>query len=356
MRITVIKDAVNIINRIGLKVEVTGTKNGSPRFDFPNGSFIQFIGLDVEDIGKGLRSDIVFINEANKTNFDTYRELTSRAKRVIIDFNPNSKFWFHKEIMTRPDCDFLKLTFLDNEFLSAEEKHEILLYKEKGYDQEENVINQYWANMWRVYGLGEVGQVEGRIYNWNPISYKEYQEINKKEYNGIDWGKVDPFAIVGVKYHDGNLYVHEKHYKSENEIERELSPEQLHSIKQQDTGEYEGLIPYVLKNCGIDKGDYGFCDNNRPTKILSARRAGYEYFVAVGRKLTLEQRINILSGLNVFYTEGSSNIEYEQENYCYAKDRDGNTLEAPVDQDNHCLDAITYSVQKLFEMGVIKTL
>ena len=118
MRITVIKDFVNIVNRLNLEVHITGTSNGSPRAIFKTGSFIQFIGLDKEDIGKGLRSDIVFINEANKTNFDTYRELTSRAKRIIIDFNPNSKFWFHREIMTRPDCDFLKLTFLDNEFLS----------------------------------------------------------------------------------------------------------------------------------------------------------------------------------------------------------------------------------------------
>ena len=61
---------------------------GETLYRFPNGSFIRFLGLDKADVGKGLRSDVVFLNEGNKTNFETYREMTSRADRVIIDFNP----------------------------------------------------------------------------------------------------------------------------------------------------------------------------------------------------------------------------------------------------------------------------
>lgn len=356
MRITVIKDCINILSNIGLRVEVTGTKNGSPMIVFPNKSFIQFIGLDQEDIGKGLRSDIVFINEANKINFDTYRELTSRSKRVIIDFNPNAKFWAHKEILTRDDCDYLQLTFLDNEFLSEQERSEILRYKEKGYDKEGNIINQYWANMWRVYGLGEVGQVEGRIYNWKHISYSEFKDINKTSYYGCDWGKVDPFGVVEVKYHDGNLYVHELNYKSENEIEKELSPQQLQVIKKQDSENHEGLVGWLFNNIRVDKSGIISCDSNKPTKIISLRNAGWEYAVSVGKKISLEQRISILSGLNVYYTDTSRNLEYEQENYCYDKDRHGVTLEKPIDQDNHLIDATTYAVQKMFDLGVIKSI
>jgi PBSX family phage terminase large subunit len=159
MRITVIKDFINIMKSFNIYNSDHFTDGTLYRF--PNGSFIKFIGLDKVDIGKGLRSDIMFVNEANKVKFDTYRELTSRAKQIFIDFNPNRKFWFHTEILTRNDCDFLKLTFLDNEFLSKEERGEILRYKEKGFAKDGTVINQYWANMWRVYGLGEVGQVEG---------------------------------------------------------------------------------------------------------------------------------------------------------------------------------------------------
>ena len=364
MRDTVIKDCVNISKKLNLPILFTGLINGTPRADFKNGSFIRFIGLDKEDVGKGLRSDIVFVNEANKTNFNTYRELTSRAKRIIIDFNPNKKFWFHSEILTRKDCDFLKLTFADNEFLSDEEKSEILMYREKGYtgynpdlyDDSGIIINQYWANMWRVYGLGEVGQVEGRIYNWKAIPYDEYLKINKEEYIGNDWGKVDPWAIVGLKYHDGNLYVDEKNYKSENEIERNLSETQLHQIKAGDNEDYEGLISWMFSKLNIPKKSLIVCDSNRPNKIKSLRRSGWEYAVSVGGKTDLINRIGVLSGLNIFYTDRSKNIENEQENYCYDKDHAGNLTEKPIDQDNHLIDAIAYGVQKMFELGIIKNI
>lgn len=351
MRITVIKDFVKIMTMLNIFVRERWVDGVLYRF--PNGSFIRFIGLDKEDIGKGLRSDVMFVNEANKTKFDTYRELTSRAKRIIIDFNPNKKFWFHTEVQQRDDCEFIKLTFLDNEYLSTEERNEILRYKERGYDAAGNIINQYWANMWRVYGLGEVGQVEGRIYNWKAIPYEEYLRIPKQEYFGNDWGKVDPWAVVGLKYHDGNLYVDEKNYESENEIERNLSQTQLHQIRGINE---EGLVAWKFKQFGIPYSADIVCDSNRPSKILSLRHAGWESAYAVGGKTDLINRIAILSGLNIYYTDRSKNIEFEQENYCYDKDKFGVTLEKPIDQDNHCIDAIAYGVMHLFKNGIIKNI
>lgn len=356
MRTTVIKDAIKILELLGVKASCTGILYGSPRIDFPNKSFIQFLGLDKDDVGKGLRSDIVFVNEANKLGFEPYRELTGRAKRVIIDFNPNNKFWFHTEIMTRDDCDYLQLTYLDNECLSPEERGEILRYKEKGYNDKGEVINQYWANMWRVYGLGEIGQVEGRIYTWRKVPYHEYLKINKPTYYGCDWGKVDPWAIVEGKYHDGTLYLHELNYASENEIERTMSPELLKSIKSGDNAEFEGLIPYIFKKCGIAQDKMIICDTNRPNKIRTLRRAGWEYAVGVGGKLDLVNRISLLSGLDIAYTDCSKNIEMEQENYCYDKDKDGNQLERPIDAQNHSLDASAYLCQYLFNEGIINTI
>lgn len=352
MRITVIKDFLKVMMGFGIfdrSKWVDGTL-----YRFPNGSFIRFLGLDKEDIGKGLRSDIMFVNEANKTKFDTYRELTSRAKRVIIDFNPNKKFWAHQEVIIRNDCDFIKLTYLDNEFLGQEERNEILRYKERGFAADGiTVINQYWANMWRVYGLGETGQVEGRIYNWNSVPYDQYLSLGKVEVIGNDWGKVDPWGVVGLKYHDGSLYVDEKNYQSENEIERELSQQQLHTIRGYDE---EGLVAWKFKSFGIKYDQTISCDNNRPTKILSLRNSGWEYAVAVGAKMDLINRIGLLSGLNIFYTDRSKNIEHEQENYCYDKDTAGVLLEKPVDQDNHLIDAIAYGVSQMFKDGIIKNI
>ena len=352
MRITVIKDFINIMRMFDIFNPALWVDGTLYRFD--NGSFIKFIGLDKADIGKGLRSDIMFVNEANKIKFDTYRELTSRAKQIFIDFNPNAKFWFHTEVQNRDDCDFIKLTFEDNEFLSKEERGEILRYKERGFNPDGSIKSQYWANMWRVYGLGEVGQVEGRIYTWKSIPLQAYQAIEKKVYIGCDWGKVDPFAIVECKYHDGNLYVHELNYQSENEIERNLSPTELHQIKAGSTEENEGLIGWVFKKANVKKQSIIVCDNNRPNKIISLRRSGWEYAIAVGGKSKLLDRIGMLNGLNIYFTDTSKNIEFEQENYCYSKDKHGVLQEEPTDQNNHTIDAIAYAVQQMFNDGIIK--
>jgi phage terminase large subunit len=351
MRITVIKDFVNIMKLVGLFKKDHFTDG--TLYKFPNGSFIKFLGLDKDDIGKGLRSDLVFVNEANKVKFSTYRELTSRAKQVFLDFNPNKKFWFHTEVMPRNDCDFLKLTFLDNEFLSKEEVSEILRYKQLGFDSNGVVYNQYWANMWRVYGLGEVGQVEGRIYNWKPISYFDYLNIEKETYYGCDWGLVDPFAVVEVKYYDGNLYVHELNYASENELRRGLNETQLHQIN---AHQEEGLVSWLFERLNIRKEALIVCDSNRPTKIHALRRSGWEYAVAVGGKSRVVDRIGTLQSLNIYYTDSSRNIEFEQEAYCRKKDKFDVVQEEPEDDNNHTLDAITYITEKLFKMGVIKNL
>lgn len=351
MRITVIKDFCNIMKMVGIFKKEQFTDG--TLYKFPNGSFIKFLGLDKDDIGKGLRSDLVFVNEANKVKFSTYRELTSRSKQVFLDFNPNKKFWFHTEVMTRNDCDFLKLTFLDNEFLSKEEVSEILRYKQRGFDLNGVVVNTYWANMWRVYGLGEVGQVEGRIYNWKSISYFDYLNIEKETYYGCDWGLVDPFAVVEVKYYDGNLYVHELNYASENELRRGLNEAQMHQIN---AHQDEGLISWLFERLNIRKEALIVCDSNRPTKIHALRRSGWEYAVAVGGKSRVVDRIGTLQSLNIYYTDSSRNIAHEQETYCRKKDKFEIIQEEPEDDNNHTLDAITYITEKLFKMGVIKNL
>lgn len=356
MRDTVIKDCINILNAFNLetKVQITGITSGQPRIDFPNKSFIRFIGLDKEDVGKGLRSDIVFVNEANKTNFETYRELTSRAKRIIIDFNPNALFWFHTEVMTRSDCDFLLLTFRDNEYLSKEEVSEILNYKKKGYDDKGNIINEYWANKWRIYGLGEIGGVEGRIFYWKSINYYEYLNIKAPKIYTVDWGKQDPFAIGEMKYVDGMLLNHELNYKSENEWRKQLTTSQLAQIQGRDG---DGFITWIFEKLNIPKDSPIICDSNRPEKIISLRKAGWEYAQAVdGSSKKILDGIDLLHNLDVYYTDASPNIEYEQRVYCWDKDKFDNQLEKPIDQDNHHIDRIRYGAMYFQKQGIIKKL
>lgn len=322
--------------------------------------FIEFIGLDKDDIGKGRRRDVIYINEVNKVTHNKYFDITQRAKKVIVDFNADTKFYIHDLIN---ETNFIKLDFTGNEKLSIEEVRNILSYKQKGYKLDDKgdyvldasgnriAINEFYANKWRVYGEGEIGSTEGRIYYWKQIDYNEYLKINKPVIYGCDWGMVDPFAVVEVKYHDGNLYVHEINYKSENEIRQGLTGTELMQIN---ASQDDGLVTWLFNKFGIQKNKKIICDSNRPTKIFSLRNAGWEYAKAIGGKSKLIDRIGMLQSLNIYYTSTSKNIEFEQMNYCYDKDKFGNTLEEPQDKNNHTIDAITYAVQELFNDGVIK--
>lgn len=141
MRLTVIKDFVKIMQMFGIYQDsrfISGTL-----YRFRNGSFIKFIGLDKSDVGKGLRSDVAYFNEVNKIDSETYRQVASRAKKVYADFNPDAEFFIHSEVIPREDCDFLKLTFQDNEMLDKGEREEILRYKKLGYNEQGEVINKY---------------------------------------------------------------------------------------------------------------------------------------------------------------------------------------------------------------------
>lgn len=362
MRITVIKDFKKIMRALGYYDKRRFP--GDTMYIFPNGTFIKFIGLDKEDIGKGLRSDIMFINEANKTNFETYRELTSRARRIIVDFNPNSKFWYHREVMNRPDCQHLVLTFLHNECLSKEERAEILSYRDKGYTKfdpnnpELNIKNEYWANKWKVYGLGLEGGVEGRIFNWKPCSYRDYLKINRPAIFYSDWGKSDPWAVGEVKYIDNQLFIHERNYRSENEWRANLSAQELKNIegRNPDGTLNEGLVTWRFKQMAVPKDAYIVCDNNRDEKIKALRRMGWEYaFAAVKGSGSINFGIDILQNLDVFYTEESLNIEYEQENYQWDVDRHGDMIDGkPKDINNHHMDGIRYVGGWLAKEGIIQ--
>ena len=139
MRLTVIKDFVKLMKQIGIFDESRFI--AETLYRFPNGSFIKFIGLDKSDVGKGLRSDVAYFNEVNKCDFESYRQVASRSKIVFADYNPDTEFYIDTDVITRDDCDFLQLTFEDNELLSIDERQEILLYKEKGYNQDGSIKN-----------------------------------------------------------------------------------------------------------------------------------------------------------------------------------------------------------------------
>ncbi len=340
---TVLNDFVKIMQDYNLfdyrKYDKTRSK-----YVIDSGHFVEFIGLDKEDIGKGRRRKYVYINEANKITQKQYSDITARAEIVIIDFNPDKHFWGHDLIN---DFNFINLTHNDNEYLSDNERNNILAYYEKGYNPDGTVKNEFWANQWRVYGLGEIGSIEGRVFtHFKEVDAMHFLKLPFKSHYGVDWGVNHKFAIIEGKYdRDTNtIFYHELNYKSENELISELPSEYI--AKMNENG---GIIKHTFEKLQIPKNADIVCDCANPEKILILRKYGWERAYGIAKpKGSIMSGISLMQCTNVFYTSTSNGIRLEQQNYSYAKDRLGTIDDEVIDDFNHSLDACRY-LRKHFE-------
>ena len=155
MRPTVIADFIKIMKEWGI-YDDSSWNSSEAIYRFRNGSTINFKGMDKLSIGKGLRCNVLFANEANKIDWEAYREISSRADNIFIDYNPNLLSWIDTEVIPREDCSFLRVTWRDNEFLGDAEKAEIMGYAEKAFNDDGSIKSEYWHNVWKVYSEGEV--------------------------------------------------------------------------------------------------------------------------------------------------------------------------------------------------------
>jgi phage terminase large subunit len=319
MRLTVIKDFVKVMKLAGLWNEqrfIAGTL-----YRFPNGSFIKFIGLDKQDVGKGLRCDIAYFNEVNKTDAESYRQVSSRAGQVFADYNPDADFFIDRDVIGREDCDFLQLTFEDNELLANEERNEILNYFKLGFNEDGSVKNSYWANIWRVYGLGEVGSLHGVVFsNWSEI---ESVPTGAKMLGfGMDFGYTnDPTTCVMAYEYNGKRIYDELIYQ---------------------TGLLNSDIAALLKSNGINKSVLGYADCADPKSIDEINRYGYAIKPVTKGKDSIVFGIGIMQEQPFQVTKRSANLKNELQVYSWAIDKNGNTLNEPIDANNHAIDGARY--------------
>lgn len=283
-----------------------------------NGSVVEFFSC--EDMGAlGARRDYLFVNEANRIGFETFTQLEVRTKqRIWIDFNPVNKFWAHTEVLAkRTDCEFLKINYLDNEALDANIVASIEQRKGDGS-----------SNWWRVYGLGEIGSLEGNVYEgWLPVQTIPEGFVLKRY--GVDFGWNDPTAVVAVYENDnGEILFDEVVYASHLP--------NMSLIERMKTAEESVLV----------------CDSARPEHINEMRAEGLRAVhcdkstkSADGKINNIMYGISILQSKKVFYTERSRNLEREYLTYAWRKKKStGEIIDEPIDDSNHMMDACRYAI------------
>jgi phage terminase large subunit len=288
-------------------------------YTFANGSYIEFFGADQSDKLRGPRRNVLYINECNNVSFETYQQLAIRTSHEVwLDFNPTHEFWVHTELDGDEDAETLKLTYNDNEALSESIVKEI----EKGRDKADK--SAYWANWWQVYGLGNLGSLEGVIFdNWKLIDM--IPEAARLIGVGLDFGYTnDPTAIIEVyKYNDKRI-LNERCYR---------------------TGLLNGDISRILK-----QGEIVYADSAEPKSIDEIRRYGIDIRGAKKGKDSINYGISIMQDQNYLVTKHSTNVIKELRYYSWEKDKNGAKINKPIDNFNHAIDAIRY--HEMMDIGI----
>lgn len=307
------KDLIDILINEGIYDEKNHNKtNNSYKL---NGCTIEWFG--VEDGGKlrGARRDILFVNEANNINREAFTQLLIRTKQyVFLDYNPSHLSWI-KEYIKDDKSNFVKLTYLDNEFLSP---NVIKHYKDA--IKKADAGSSYWKNFVAVYVYGEEGQVEGTIYTYELI--EGVPSDCKYSGSGLDFGFNDPNALVKV-YRRGerDLIIDESLYKS---------------------GLLNNQIVNHIKSDEELKQNIIVCDSARPEIISELRQNGIPAKSVKKGAGSILNGISILQEYNLFVTKNSENLISELNNYTWEKDNNGEKLNTPIDKHNHLLDALRY--------------
>ena len=276
-------------------------------YTFETGSQIEFFSSDNGDKLRGGRRDRCFINEANNVTLDAFDQLEVRTKEYIyLDWNPTNTFWFYDEILNNrtEDTNHITLTYLDNEALSQEIIDSIESRKNR-------------TQWWKVYGMGQLGEVEGKVYTgWQQID--EIPHEAKKIGRGLDFGySNDPTAATDIYYYNGGYIFDELIYRK---------------------GMHNSEIATALKEGDI----LTVADSAEPKSIDEIKSYGITIVGAEKGKDSVNHGVQIMQDQQISVTRRSHNIWREYMNYLWDKDKAGTMLNKPEKGFDHALDGIRY--------------
>lgn len=281
-------------------------------YTFETGSQIEFFSTDNGDKLRGARRDRLFMNECNNIPFEAFEQLEIRTKDfVFLDWNPSNEFWFYTEILNkRNDVDHIILTYKDNEALDKQIVDAL--------EQRQN--RKGW---WQVYGLGQLGEVEGKIYkNWQIIDGIPHEA--RLERYGLDFGYTnDPTGIVAIYYYNGGYIFDEITYQK---------------------GLSNKNIVDILKDLPVAPV---IADSAEPKSIDEIRSYGITVLPAVKGQDSVRQGIQFVQSKQCSITKNSVNLIKEYRNYLWKVDKDGKILNVPDGGLDHLLDAIRYGMSSI---------
>lgn len=305
----------------------------------PTGQKILFRGLDdpmsvtsiTVDVGNlcwaWFEEAYQILNEDdfNKVDMSIRGELPpGYFKQITLTFNPwNEKHWLKRRFFDVQDNNILALTtnYKCNEFLGDDDR-QLFDWMKK------NNLRRY-----KIEGLGEWGIAEGAIFtNWREFAFDRF-EIAKREgiksAFGLDFGfTTDPSALACslVDIKNRELYIFDEMYRPgllNNEIAETIT----------DMGYRKELI---------------IADSAEQKSIAELRKYGLKKIKPAEKGPdSIKAGIQFLQQFTIFIHPKCSKAAMEFSNYVWDKNKDGKLINKPIDEYNHFIDALRYSMEPI---------
>ena len=244
-------------------------------------------------------------------------------KQITLTLNPwNEKHWVKRRFFDmKNDPDILAKTtnYMCNEFL---DDADLKVFE----NMKKNNPRRY-----QVAGLGEWGIVDGLVYeNWEEKEF-DTDEISArkgiKSAFGLDFGYTnDPTAFFCglIDLSKKEIFVFDEVYKK--------------SLRNK-------MIYEEISKKGYSKEKIT-ADSAEPKSIDELRDLGLRRISGAAKgKDSINNGIQFIQGFKIYIHPRCVNFITEISNYTWDKDRFGNTINKPIDDFNHLMDAFRYAVE-----------
>lgn len=304
----------------------------------PTGQKIMFRGLDSPMsvtsivVEKGYLSwawfeeafQVINEDDFNKIDMSIRGDTGGLFKQITLTFNPwSDKHWLKKRFFDVENPNVLAKTtnYLCNEFL---DQSDIELFE---------WMKKHSPRRYKIEGLGEWGIAEGGIFeNWREFAFDK-SEIAKRDgikaVFGMDFGYTnDPStlscAFVDVKNRE--LFLFDEMYE-------------------------KALLNDEIAKKVISKGyakELIIADSSEPKSIVDLRRYGLRKVKAADKGPdSIKVGIQFIQQFTIYVHPSCSNFSIELANYVWAKNKEGKSINKPIDEYNHLLDALRYSLEPI---------
>jgi phage terminase large subunit len=315
LRTSALRDFKDIMKGLGLwdEEKYMATEH---TFTFDNDSQIEFFSTDSAEKLKGLKRDILWVDEANELSHEQFMQLAIRTTgQIFLSFNPSfsPKHYIMSELSVRDDAQLFITTYRDNPYLPLEQVQFIEKYRDTN------------PRYWMTYGLGQFAVNEKQIYDFEIVDEFDFDTAEFICF-AMDIGYVsDPTALVAIWKSGDKLIVNEHLYQ------KGLITQQILDMLKGNVGERDILI----------------VDSAEPRLIDEIKRGGFPLTRGVKKgKDSIQWGIDLVKQYRIIVPKANTNLIEELYSYEWVDDGNGGVTNIPVDANNHLLDALRYGVME----------